>query len=213
MKNYAEEYYYMIPVGVNHPLLNTIFRDDKSLLYKKHALDENHLIKFFIGDPIPRKYKLADMHSDAQHLVISDRLKEAMQAMRLKDVQYLPATIKHPKTEEVFEGYWALHIHNMINCLDLKKSKFDTLYGKNDNIVSIEKLVFDNEALDKIPLEERLVFALGEERLEMFFHATVVEKIIDLKPVGLMFFPLAKWSDEIPFKLAAMEYIIEPKDK
>ena len=205
MNNYAQEYFYMVPVGSNHPLLNTILSDDSFMLHEIHALNENYLVRFRFGAPLPRKPELADVHNDAYQLVISDKIKNVMQTMQLKDVQYLPATIKNPKTEEVFEGYWVLHIYNMIYCMNKEKSKFKA--HNNGRIVSINKLILNNEILNEIPLEERLVFALGEKRLQMLFHASIVEKIVALKPKGMMFCPLEKWSESFPFELAAMEYI------
>lgn len=210
MKNYMEEYYYMLSSGNNTPLLDFVdSMTDSFMLYKKHALDEKHLIRFRFGDPIPRRPEMGDVHNNAQHLVISDKLKQVMQKMQLKDIQYLPATINDTKNGKLYEGYWVLHIHNLINCLDWEKSELDTL--KTGQIVTIEKLVFNDEALDKIPLEERLIFALGEERLEMYFHASVVEKLVALHPKGVAFCSLARWSTSFPFEQAFIDYIFEPE--
>lgn len=212
MKNYMEEYYYMVPTGINSPLLDFVdSMTDSFMLYKKEALDENYLIRFRLGEPIPRNPKMGDAHNNAQHLVISDKLKETMQTLQLRNVQYLPASIENFKNAKLYENYWALHIYNLINCLDKEKSEFDT-FGDTNDIVSIDELVFDNEILDKIPLEERLVFALGEKRLYMFFHASVVEKLVALQPQGVVFCSLAKWSDGFPFEQAFSEYILEAID-
>lgn len=210
MKNYNEEYYYMVPVGSCHPLLNTILSEDSIMLHEIHVLNENYLIRFRFGAPLPRKPELADVHNDAYQLIISNKIKEAMQAMQLKDVQYLPATIENPKTKEVFEDYWVLYIYNMIYCMNKEKSKFKA--HNNGRIVSIDKLMLNNEVLDKIPLEERLVFALGEKRLQMLFHASIVERIVALMPKGMKFAAVAGWSDKKLFEAAYWEYILGKDD-
>ncbi|MFV0329890.1 MAG: imm11 family protein [Dysgonomonas sp.] len=206
MKNYAEEYFYMIPFGADYPSLDFVnSMTDSFLLYEKFALDESHVFRFRFEDPVPRNPKMGDAHGNAQHLIISDRIKKVLEAMNLKDVQYLPATIEGGKNNEIFEGYRALHIHNLIRCMDREKSDFKERDG---SIVRIKKLVLDSEALGKIPLEERLVFALGEKRLFMFFHKSVVEKILAINPEGVKFAPAHKWNSKSLFEAAYWEYIL-----
>lgn len=206
MNTCVEEYFYMVPYGASYPSLD--FVDpmiDSFLLYKKFALDENHLVRFRFGRPVPRKPKMGDAHNNAQHLVISERVKDVMEGMNLKEVQYLPATIEG--NDEVFDNYRALHIYNLIKCMDREKSVFDA--DEDGDIIQIDKLVIDGEALGQVPLEERLVFALEEKRLFMFFHKSVVEKILAIKPEGIMFSPVIKWDSRSLFEAAYWEYIFK----
>lgn len=208
MKNYAEEYFYMIPVGESCPLLE--FVDpmiDSFLLYEESSLSENHMFKFQFGDPIPQRPKMGDAHNNAQHLVISDKLMQVMSTMGLKNVQYLPAVIEDYKNGVTYDDYKVLHIYNLINCMNKEKSNYKA--GRDGKGVKwINDLVIDSEVLGKIPLAERLVFALGEKRLYMFFHASVVEKIVAINPEGLKFAPITKWNSRSLFEADYWEYIL-----
>lgn len=210
MKDCNEEYFYMIPVGNTHPVLEFIHPDeDRLMLFEEHKVSENHLVEFQFKFPIPWHYRLADVHGYAQYLVVSDKIKNILAPMNLKNMQFLPATIKNPKTGDIYSGYWALHIYNLICCLDRGKSIYETFDEDDDHVFDIEKLVLDNRMLEKIPLEERLVFALGEEGLEIFFHISVAEKIIAAKPKGVMFCPLTKCGRQNAIGHHLKEYMLE----
>jgi hypothetical protein len=55
------------------------------------------------------------------------------------------------------------------------------------------------EALEKIPLEERLVFAIWENDLKVCYHYSVVEKLLELEPKGMTVYRLAKLDANAPF--------------
>ncbi len=75
-------------------------------------------------------------------------------------------------------------------------------------VIWINDLVIDSEVLGNIPLAELLVFALGEKRLYIFFHASVVEKIVAINPEGLKFAPITKWNSRSLFEADYWEYIL-----
>lgn len=104
------------------------------------------------------------------------------------------------------ENYRSLHIFNLIRCMDREESDFEE--DEEGIIESIDELVICNDALRKLPLEERLVFALEESNLFKFFHKTVVEKILAIKPEGVMFAPVTKWDSKSLFEAAYWEYIL-----
>lgn len=210
MKDCNEEYFYMMPVGKNHPILQFIHpEEDRLLLFEEQKVTENHLIEFQFKTPIPWQYRLADVHGYAQYLVVSDKIKNILEPMDLKNVQYLPTTVKNPKTGDIYSGYWTLHVYNLIFCLDRGKSIYETFDEEDDHIFNIEKLVLDNRALEKIPLNERLIFSLGEEGLEIFFHISIAEKIVAAKPKGVMFCPLAKCGKQDVIDRQVKEYMLE----
>jgi len=207
MTNYAEEYFYMIPYGSSYPLLDFVdAMTDSFLLFKEDALDEKHLFSFCFGDPVPHNPKMGDVHCNAQHLVISDRIKNSLESMQLKDAQCLPATIEDTKNNKILSGYWALHIHNLIHCMDRQESDFQV--NKKGIVKWVDKLVIDNNALGEVSLEKRLVFALGEDSLQQCFHKSVVEKILAINPEGVRFAPVVNWDSKSLFEQAYWEYIL-----
>ena len=68
--------------------------------------------------------------------------------------------------------------------------------GSWDNV---EKIVLDKKALEKIPLNKRLVFVSKEHSRFELYHKTVVDFIMQVKPEGLFFIPVDKWYEGIQF--------------
>ena len=213
MRNYHQDYFYLHATGRNTPRLSFDKNQvrDTHLLFQECPITEDHVITMKFGSPIPPKPELGDVLKKLQHSVVSDRLKALLKEMKLKGVQYLPSEIRNPNTDDVYTDYWVLHIHNLIYCLNREESKFDM---SNGSVASIEKLVFDHEVLDKVPLEERLVFALGEQSLYTFFHRSVAEKIASLQPQNVQFTSLG-FEDEAtdPLPELLLPYVYYPVRK
>ena len=88
--------------------------------------------------------------------------------------------------------------------MDKENSDWEPNEWKPGKASNVEKLVLDNEVLDKIPLEERLVFAVWEAHLHVLYHYSVVEKMLEIDPTGMTIYRLSKWDSSAPFK---SEYI------
>ncbi len=95
-----------------------------------------------------------------------------------------------------------LHVYNQIRCVDLEKSVWKPALTPG-NILTYKKLVFNDEILDEIPLNDRLVFALAEASRTIVFHKSVVDKIIydiDPMPEGFLFCRVDKWTPSTAFE-------------
>lgn len=215
MKNYNEEYYYLEPNGINYPALDFAGPNqikNKFKFFKEDAIDES-VIELQFSAPIPRKPKMADLHSMASNRVISRRLRDLLISLNLKDVQFIPAVITD-KNGDLIEDYFIIHIHNIIKCADMEKSIYE---DDNDEdavklVYDFEKLVLDNKRLDKIPLEERLVFFVDESDLRRLYHRTVAEKILSLKPTGVAFYQLSSYDPSRPFQEEFIDWILDDED-
>ena len=169
------------------------------LLREGEILEGTRILSFC--KPLPEDLQFGDYHSLSEHApAISERMKDVLESFNLKDVQFVPAVILD-EDEEEHEGYYIIRVHNLIKCMDKKLSTWeedeDTEPGKVDRI---NKLVLDNEVLDKIPLEDRLVFAAWENDLKVCYHYSVVEKLLALEPKGMTIYRLSKWDPSAPFQ-------------
>jgi hypothetical protein len=208
MADYNEEYFILsITNNSNYPMLDL---DDDFEDYAMDFLDDEPIIyeetiQLQFGDPVPRKPKMVDFHdfSNASP-VLSKKLKKVIEDMQVKNIQFVPVLIRD-KNDDLIEGYHAIKVCNTINCADLKKSKYSLLTNKK--ICSFDKLVLDNEKLDSIPLEDRLIFAIGEKRTYVVYHISVVEKMLETAPEGMTVYRLAQWDSSAPFYDAYYEYI------
>lgn len=216
MKDYNEEYFFMGAGGINFPAFTFIGEKQTSNMhkfFKDDAIDDKTVISLGFDDPKPRKPQMADGHSMASNRVISKRIKELLESLQLKHVQFIPAIV-YDKDEKPIEGYYIPHIYNLIRCVDTEKSIYtDNNEEDPDNpIYDIEKLVLDNKILDQIPLEERLIFGLFEDNLTRVYHRSVAEKILALKPEGITFYQLSTYDPSQPFQTAWLDYLLNGED-
>ena len=206
MKNYNEEYFYLKEEGSNFPMVQYAAENvcSRMELFDDIVLDTNEIRYLSFRKPIPGNPKLADFHRIQQNSpAISERLKNVLESLNLKDVQFLPAVIRDKNGTE-HSGYYIIHVVNLIKCMDKENSDWEPNEWKPGQAADIEKLVLDNEVLDKIPLEERLVFAVWENSMEVLYHYSVVEKMLEIDPTGMTIYRLSKWDSSAPFK---SEYI------
>ncbi len=204
MTDYNQEYFYIRRKGTNNPMIEFFNWQDG---FSKSSRQENTPIPFKFCEPIPDNPQFADLHSGGSTMVISEKIKEQLDAMKLKDVQLIPATIEDINGDE-HDGYYYIHIYNLIECMDKEKSEWRSPRRHPDKVMSVDKLVLDNEKLDKIPLEERLVFALSEEPLTKLYHRSVVEKILSAKPTGVRFYCISDFDGSQPFEDEFWDYIM-----
>lgn len=211
MKDYNEEYFFFKMKDSNIPILEYTGSTPiahEGLFYSDEAIDSPDIIPLKYSFLIVKEPQLADVHFIGFNFVVSERLKEHLEKLNLMNIQFIPATIQD-YGDEVHTGYYILHVHNLIRCADLEKSEWSSPRRNPDQVLSFDKLVLDNEALDKIPLEDRLIIALEEENLTHLYHRSVVDHILQLRPTGVTFFRLAGYTGREPFDDEFLDFLSE----
>jgi hypothetical protein len=137
-------------------------------------------------------------HHSLPEPVVSTRLKDVLEPLNLYGVQIVPADVR--MRDDTTLRYWLLHLWHEIPCMDRKRSVFKP---SSDGVflLSLDRLVLDEQVLKDIPLEKRLVFLLEEDTVHLF-HGSVVERIMALQPPpeGLRFVPVEQWGDASAFR-------------
>jgi len=199
MKNYNEEYFYLDSTG-GFPMFTYDYNGGNDMeLFDDIELDTKEIRYLCFRKPIPRSPKLADFHFLQENSpAISERLKKVLEGFNLKGIQFLPAVVRDKSGNE-HPGYYIIHVVNQIKCMDIENSTYSTR-DPDGRVSGVNKLVFNNEVLDKIPLEERLVFALWENTMKVCYHYSVVEKLLEIVPQGMTIYRLSKWDSSLPFK-------------
>jgi hypothetical protein len=189
--------YFVIESAPNnsHPLLQ--WDENGGRFCKGKHVVVTEPVRLRLGKPVPRDPVMVDHHSLPQP-VFSTRVKEVLEPLGLHGVQLVPADVK-VKPDDV-RRYWLLHVFNEIHCLDRQRSSC-TFYSDGD-VLSINRLVLDERALQEIPLEQRLLFVLAESTSTYVFHHTLVDRILALTPPpeGLRFFRVDRWNDSAGFQ-------------
>lgn len=208
MKDYNEEYFFL---GlVDHPSYPMLAFGDNFKRYARKFLqaepiiyDEPIELKF--REPVPRKPKMADYHLlSTPSPVFSEKLKNVIDKIKIRDIQFVPVLIRN-EDDELIEGFSAIKVCNMIHCVDFEKSECDI--DEDGDIDNIDKLVLDCDKLDKIPLEDRLIFAVAEKRTYVVYHISVVEKMLDSAPQGMTVYRLSGWDPSAPFYEVYGDYL------
>jgi hypothetical protein len=77
-----------------------------------------------IMDGDPKNPLFADnlINSDRQ-IVISERLKDALQALKIDNIEYLPVSLKNEKGKTLDLTYYIAHLINLPDCIDIKASE------------------------------------------------------------------------------------------
>lgn len=86
--------------------------------------------------------------------------------------------------------YYLLHVMKFIPCLVQEESAYSKQF---DGISYVEKLVLDHTQLNKIPIQERLMFRLEEMPRIILFEDGMVDAIAQVKPKGCYFVPVEEW--------------------
>ncbi|WP_163991760.1 imm11 family protein [Pyxidicoccus caerfyrddinensis] len=164
---------------------------------KGTAVHVTEPIRLRLRTPVPGTPVMVDHHS-LPAPVLSTRLKEVLAPLSLYNVQLVPADVR---VGDAVLRYWLLHVHNEVPCMDKARSVFE-LSSCGRLVLSLDKLVLDENVLADIPLERRLVFVLAEATSVCLVHCSVIDRMLSLtpRPQGLRFIPVTEWSDAAGFR-------------
>ncbi|MFV0353069.1 MAG: imm11 family protein [Oscillospiraceae bacterium] len=198
MTDYNNKYYYIDLKGNLYPLVNYV-TTNYGEGDREEALDLEDKRVVAFGSPTIDNPQFADYHFLKQHVsVISKRMKETMEEMQLKNVQFLPTQMKDYEGG-LHDDYFIVHVYNMVAALDKEKSDWSPSPFDESMVGLVDKLVLDNSVIDAIPLEERLLIELEEDRTHVLYHHSIAQKILDMSPIGLTFRCLAGSDSSLPF--------------
>lgn len=190
--NFDEEYYLIERENNdNYPLLQW---DEKNNTVEDGVfafMDPLDIIKSTIylelAPPVPDKPEIVDYHYMPPE-VFSERIAKILSEFNIYNTQLFEALIRHDGKE--YPNYFIFHVFNEISCMHRERSN----YEERRRRFIIETLSLDEEVLEKIPLEKRLVFRLSEKPSKKLFHKSIVEKVLLLEPKGLRFFRVDTWN-------------------
>ncbi|MBD8514089.1 hypothetical protein IFO68_15520 [Photobacterium sp. CAU 1568] len=134
------------------------------------------------------KFQPCDYHETAEQLV-SEKFRQVLAPFNLPGVDFYQTNIVNG--DKIWSEHYYMHIWNHHKAIHHGRSKIDGTYVDDD--FTLEVLSLDENVLDKIPLEKRLVFTL-EEKPKFLFHETVVQALREVNLTGLSFQRVDEWS-------------------
>ena len=182
------EYYLIYGTNISNCPMVELDEDANGINYRwvTTPIEDCELVKMRFAAPYPKKPTMTDFHQDGIVSFFSKKIHDALQPITFEGAQLLRGEIKDPKNKKIYEDYYYLHIFNKISCLDRNLSKFDASTGSG-MVLSISKMILDKDVLSNIPLQERLIFRLGEKSSFQLFHKSVVDAIMATNPEGIRF--------------------------
>ncbi len=156
------------------------------------------ILKFRLGEPIPKKIEWADYHHAPQP-VISFPLARILEKLDIYGIQLIPAKVRNPKDPfSELHDYAFVHVWNRISCLD-KTQSIITTNKAGDLIWGIDKFVMDEAAIQKIELKKRLIFELAEKTSILLMHQCIKDALESINPKGIRFIPATQWNSDSTF--------------
>ncbi|MEI8595782.1 imm11 family protein [Photobacterium sp. Hal280] len=134
------------------------------------------------------KFFPCDYHETAEQLV-SEKFRQVLAPFNLPGVDFYQTNIVNG--DKIWSEHYYMHIWNHHKAIHHGRSKIDGTYVDDD--FTLEVLSLDENVLDKISLEKRLVFTL-EEKPKFLFHETVVQALREANLTGLSFQRVDEWS-------------------
>lgn len=128
--------------------------------------------------------------------VLSEKMKLLFENLQISKVQFITAIITYKKQK--FEGYYIFHCWNGINAID--KDNYEGGEIDEDGLITdIQKFRLDSEILNKIPLNQRLIFCLSENPDFIIVHETIKDAIEKEHATGFSFYKVSEWDDSVMF--------------
>nr|WP_238935374.1 hypothetical protein [Vibrio diabolicus] len=90
-----------------------------------------------------------------------------------------------------------LQLCNEINVIDRDKSEFDFYdeFEGEEFISGMNKLVVNDDLIDNIEVEKRLIFRDSGWKDKVFYHNSIVTKFLEQKVQGIEFFSVDDYSE------------------
>jgi len=134
------------------------------------------------------KFQPCDYHETAEQLV-SDKFRQVLAPFNLPGIDFYQTDIVND--DKTWSDYYFMHIWNHHQAIDKKRSEISGTYVGDR--FTLLKLSLDEEVLDQVPLEKRLVFRLREDPT-FLFHESVVAALSAADLSGLGFRRVDSWS-------------------
>ncbi len=93
---------------------------------------------------------------ESPYFIVSNRMRKALDAFGIKNIQYVPAVLEQPDPKKQHMGYFLANVIGLVSCVDPERSTYQQLSG---NKRLLRGMVIDAKAVPGLSL-----FRLKENR-------------------------------------------------
>jgi hypothetical protein len=202
------EYYIILNRGysltVNCRLHPEYANIDRELYFAKVPIKPFNAPVDFIEKIIDDRKPIDHYRFDGGAHIFSKRICDVIKNFNPIKVDFLPANITLGKRVlKTYTDYCLLHIYNIIECMDREKSKWDKrdMYNPEKMPPKMEfghiyKFGLDENKLNKIPLEQRLIFDMRNVVFTPLFHESIINEMIKINPNFFSVMNLSEWEED-----------------
>lgn len=187
--------YYVLERGGNNnnPLVG--FKGRSTAFSKPYPMKVENPVELILRDPVPRNPEMIDYHSMGGEHLMSAKIKDVLEPLKIDGVQLVPGIVNVNGTQY---DYWILHVYKEIECLD---KEFSVLYidESDGDILDVSKISLNTEELATYSDYKRLIFRIEEYSSIILFHEKIKKAIMDVDPIGFRFIPVEEWNDGSAF--------------
>ena len=168
---------------------------------KAEPIDESTLnlpLQIVFDEPYPKQPEMADFLMLSADFAASEKLKTLFETQKIYGIQFVPVEITTNKKEKI-AGHYAINFCNRLRAIDPDNYEG----GEPDRfgtILDLKRFSLNENLLNNIPFEQRLVFVLEEDPGMIIVHQSIYEVIQSEKLSGMRFFRLDDWDDNAMFR-------------
>jgi hypothetical protein len=198
MNKYNGEYYIACPVAGEDE--NVLLKPDNKTSksgYRTQVLSPGRPLFFTNAYPmyIPKgkTERITDVMFNGAYMVVNENIKEYLSGFNINSLQIYPA-VYVDLNNKLHENIWFLNFYETLDCWDREESSYD-----DDSKLlppSIDKFSLDQDVLDEIPEENRLMFVMGGlDDKYVFIHEKVVNFLQEIHASGIRLIPVVEYED------------------
>ena len=124
-----------------------------------------------VGYPIPDTIELPD-YMGLPRPVVSTRLREVIEGIGARTVQFIPVDLHLPDGEIIRDRYHHMHIAYKYKVVDLERS--DCNFDWEGKPSSFERLALDADKLSRIDDIDARIFCIAEDRVLRLYREDIV---------------------------------------
>lgn len=148
--------------------------------------------RFEMNKKHPKDIRLADFLWNMSSLIVASlRVKELLEAEKVKGVEYLPVSIVNLKGRKEKAPYFLVNPVGLVDCIDVGKSRFTKSAIDPEEFMSVRKLVINPS---RIRADARL-FRMHHYLMRAVWREDLARAVTAQKLTGISFVPPAKFSD------------------
>lgn len=160
------------------------------------------------------KWPVTDILIDGSDLLVGGKIREELMKYDIDGMQLYPS-VYMDDDNNWHENFWFLNFFKKYHYWDKNESVVridEDEEVDEDEDVSVRRYSLDEQKLDEIPEESRLMFKMGGATVAyIFVHQKIVDFIVNNNYKGVRFFKVSEFKEGIQYRKSGIDKAVEAK--